>query len=118
MTAVNAKSFRSQLAFRAWLRKHGGSVSELFVRCYRVEHRAHGLTYREALDEALCFGWIDGVRYGLDEVSFATVAPRWESGASQKASTSGCRSSAAWTMPRWTPRPRPWMNRTSRRPAS
>ena len=42
------------------------------VRCYKVEHAARGLTYREALDEALCFGWIDGVRYPLDEVSFAT----------------------------------------------
>jgi uncharacterized protein YdeI (YjbR/CyaY-like superfamily) len=40
------------------------------VRCYKVRHGDHGLTYREALDEALCFGWIDGVRHGLDAISF------------------------------------------------
>jgi uncharacterized protein YdeI (YjbR/CyaY-like superfamily) len=67
---VTAKSFRSPSTFRAWLHQHGGNVSELFVRCYKVEHEARGLTYREALDEALCFGWIDGVRHALDEVSF------------------------------------------------
>jgi uncharacterized protein YdeI (YjbR/CyaY-like superfamily) len=72
LAAVKAKSFRNQAAFHAWLRKNGGSASDLFVRCYKVQYAARGLTYREALDEALCFGWIDGVRYGLDEVSFAT----------------------------------------------
>ena len=71
-TAVTAMSFRSPSAFRVWLEKHGATAAELMVRCYKVEHKARGLTYREALDEALCFGWIDGVRYALDEVSFAT----------------------------------------------
>ncbi len=72
VTAIKAKSFRSQSAFHAWLEKHGGRVSELFVRCYKVQHRTRGLTYREALDEALCFGWIDGVRHALDQASFST----------------------------------------------
>jgi uncharacterized protein YdeI (YjbR/CyaY-like superfamily) len=71
-TDAVAKSFRSQAAFRAWLEKNGASASELMVRCYKVEHQARGLTYRGALDEALCFGWIDGVRHALDEVSFST----------------------------------------------
>ncbi len=70
--ALAARSFRRQSAFRTWLEKHGASEAELVVRCYKVEHKGRGLTYREALDEALCFGWIDGVRRGLDEVSFAT----------------------------------------------
>jgi len=34
-----------------------------------------GVTYQEALDEALCFGWIDGVRHAFDEGSFATRSP-------------------------------------------
>ena len=71
-TAIAAKPFRSQSAFRAWLEKNGASSAGLMVRCYKVEHESRGLTYREALDEALCFGWIDGVRHGLDAVSFAT----------------------------------------------
>jgi uncharacterized protein YdeI (YjbR/CyaY-like superfamily) len=37
-----------------------------------VTAKDKGLTYREALDEALCFGWIDGVRRGIDTESFST----------------------------------------------
>ena len=74
---AKARSFRDRSAFRAWLEKYGASASELHVRCYKVQHRARGLTYREALDEALCAGWIDGVRHGLDAVSFTVrFSPR------------------------------------------
>jgi uncharacterized protein YdeI (YjbR/CyaY-like superfamily) len=69
---IDARTFRSQAAFRAWLEVNHDRVAELFVRCFRVEHAARGLTYRQALDEALCFGWIDGVRHRLDDVSFAS----------------------------------------------
>lgn len=68
----DARTFRYQAAFRAWLEANHERVPELLVRCFKVEHRARGLTYREALDEALCFGWIDGVRHALDDVSFVT----------------------------------------------
>jgi uncharacterized protein YdeI (YjbR/CyaY-like superfamily) len=54
------------------LKAHHRSASELLVRCYKVAAKAKGLTYREALDEALCFGWIDGVRRGVDAESFST----------------------------------------------
>jgi len=40
------------------------------MRLFKVSERDRGIGYREALDEALCFGWIDGVRRALDEVSF------------------------------------------------
>lgn len=77
MTAARAKSFRDASAFRAWLDRHGASAAELEVRCYKVQHGARGLTYREALDEALCCGWIDGVRHALDAVSFVVrFSPR------------------------------------------
>ncbi|MEA2712386.1 MAG: hypothetical protein QOK27_347 [Gemmatimonadales bacterium] len=42
------------------------------MRCYKVAAKDRGLTYREALDEALCFGWIDGVRRAADDQSFST----------------------------------------------
>jgi uncharacterized protein YdeI (YjbR/CyaY-like superfamily) len=54
------------------LRAHHRSARELLVRCYKVSAKEKGLTYREALDEALCFGWIDGVRRGVDSESFST----------------------------------------------
>lgn len=64
------RSFPDPEAFRSWLRARHASVSELVLRCYRTTHADRGITYRQALDEALCFGWIDGVRHGFDAVSF------------------------------------------------
>jgi uncharacterized protein YdeI (YjbR/CyaY-like superfamily) len=60
------KSFRTSEAFRAWLEKNHANVAELNMRLYKVHARAKGIGYREALDEALCFGWIDGVRRSHD----------------------------------------------------
>jgi uncharacterized protein YdeI (YjbR/CyaY-like superfamily) len=45
--------FASAADFRAWLDKHHGSASELWVGCYREDSGCGGLTYPEALDEAL-----------------------------------------------------------------
>jgi len=54
--------FRTAAAFRKWLEKNHDRTPELVVGLHRVTSGEGGLTYREALDEALCFGWIDGVR--------------------------------------------------------
>ena len=64
------KSFASRQQFRAWLERNHASVAELNLRLYKVHARERGVTYREALDEALCFGWIDGVRRAFDDESF------------------------------------------------
>jgi uncharacterized protein YdeI (YjbR/CyaY-like superfamily) len=64
-------AFASAAAFRAWLEEHGGDTPELPLRLFKVHARDRGLTYKEALDEALCFGWIDGVRRSLDADSFS-----------------------------------------------
>lgn len=71
------RRFASVAAFRTWLERHHADTAELVLCCYKV-HAAHrGLTYREALDEALCFGWIDGVRRSLDADSFSVrFSPR------------------------------------------
>jgi len=66
-----SRAFRGPDEFRAWLLEHGTSVTELFVRCYKGQAKHKGMTYRQALDEALCFGWIDGVRRSLDDSSFS-----------------------------------------------
>jgi uncharacterized protein YdeI (YjbR/CyaY-like superfamily) len=64
------RGFSSAAAFRAWLERHHATASELLIRLSKVG-AGRGLTYREALDEALCHGWIDGVRRRLDATSFS-----------------------------------------------
>jgi uncharacterized protein YdeI (YjbR/CyaY-like superfamily) len=64
------KSFASRAQLRTWLQRHHASATELNMRLFKVHAGARGVTYREALDEALCFGWIDGVRRALDTDSF------------------------------------------------
>ena len=63
--------FRTPAAFRAWLRKHHRTATELGVRIFKVHAADRGLTYPQALDEALSYGWIDGVRHGIDDDSFS-----------------------------------------------
>jgi uncharacterized protein YdeI (YjbR/CyaY-like superfamily) len=63
--------FTTPAAFRAWLRTHHRSETALVVRIAKTHAAATGLTYAEALDEALCFGWIDGIRRRLDVDSFS-----------------------------------------------
>src|SRR5262245_46876155 len=70
MAAASSRAFSSPEAFRAWLERHGRTEKELNLRCYKTHAKERGLTYRQALDEALCFGWIDGVRRSLDADSF------------------------------------------------
>lgn len=58
--------FRSSEELRAWFAEHG-DAQELWVGFYKKGSGETGITYPEAVDEALCAGWIDGVRYGVDD---------------------------------------------------
>ena len=51
--------FKTAAAFRAWLKKHAAAESELIVGLYKKETVRPSITWPEAIDEALCFGWID-----------------------------------------------------------
>ncbi|HWR16713.1 MAG TPA: YdeI/OmpD-associated family protein [Terriglobales bacterium] len=62
--------FRSSDEFRHWLAKNHDSEKELVVGFYKKESGRPSITYPEARDQALCFGWIDGVRRNIDEVSY------------------------------------------------
>lgn len=62
--------FRHATLFRQWLGKNHGSHSELWVRFYNRQSNKTGMSYKEAVDEALCFGWIDGIRKNVDEESY------------------------------------------------
>jgi uncharacterized protein YdeI (YjbR/CyaY-like superfamily) len=63
--------FRSPAGFRSWLRSNHANASELVVSIRKAGVAAPGITYAEALDEALCYGWIDGVRRRIDDESFS-----------------------------------------------
>src|SRR5215212_7407131 len=65
------KTFSSARAFREWLEAHHGTTRELLLRCYKSHAGDKGLTYPEAVEEALCFGWIDGIRRSVDSQSFS-----------------------------------------------
>jgi uncharacterized protein YdeI (YjbR/CyaY-like superfamily) len=70
-------TFSSPQGYRTWLARHHKTASELVVRCYKVHAKEMGLTYAEAVDEALCFGWIDGVARSVDAESFSVrFSPR------------------------------------------
>ena len=56
--------------FRAWLEAHHASESELRVGFYKKGSGKPSITWPESVDQALCFGWIDGVRKGIDESSY------------------------------------------------
>jgi len=62
--------FKSRAEFRKWLGKHHAAVRELWVGFYRKSSGKSGITYQDAVDEALCFGWIDGVKKRVDESSY------------------------------------------------
>jgi uncharacterized protein YdeI (YjbR/CyaY-like superfamily) len=67
---MKPRAFLTQKVFRAWLSKNHAKVNELTLRLFKVHARHKGIGYREALDESLCWGWIDGVRHALDADSF------------------------------------------------
>src|SRR6059036_1111167 len=57
--------------FRTWLEKRHREARELWVGFHKKSSGQASITWPEAVDEALCFGWIDGQRKGLDEVDYA-----------------------------------------------
>jgi uncharacterized protein YdeI (YjbR/CyaY-like superfamily) len=62
--------FVSAADFRNWLENNHVRCTQLFVGFYKKSSGRASITYREALDEALCFGWIDGVRKSLDAEAY------------------------------------------------
>jgi uncharacterized protein YdeI (YjbR/CyaY-like superfamily) len=62
--------FRSPAAFRKWLQQHNATKQELLVGFYKTDSGKPSITWPESVDEALCFGWIDGVRKRVDDVGY------------------------------------------------
>lgn len=62
--------FPDQDAFRAWLEKNHTTEKEIIVGFHKVHTGKPSMTWSESVDQALCFGWIDGIRRSVDEESY------------------------------------------------
>ena len=63
--------FKTQFEFRKWLEKNHKGETELLVGFYKVSTDKISMTWSESVDQALCFGWIDGVRKSIDNESYS-----------------------------------------------
>lgn len=65
--------------WRAWLQQHHASESQVWLLFYKQDQRMPSIAYEAAVEEALCFGWIDSVIRKIDEASYARkFTPRKE----------------------------------------
>jgi len=64
------KTFEDEASFYAWLGKHWNKESEIWIKIYKVKSGKPSITPAQAIDVVLCWGWIDGIRKGLDDESF------------------------------------------------
>lgn len=62
--------FKTAKQWQEWLDKHHGDQPRIWLQFFKKDSGIRGLTYAEALDEALCYGWIDGLVKGYDEKSW------------------------------------------------
>src|SRR5262249_55530330 len=72
--------FRTSAAFRDWLERHHATAAELVVGLYKKGSGKPSMTWPESVDEALCYGWIDGVRRNLNDESYTIRFTRRKSG--------------------------------------
>ena len=67
---IDLVSFATEAEFRSWLDRHHARKTEVWLRLRRTKAAGPGIIYAQALDLALCFGWIDGVRQAADARSY------------------------------------------------
>jgi uncharacterized protein YdeI (YjbR/CyaY-like superfamily) len=67
---LNPKFFRTPSEFRKWLEKNHSKKRELWLGFYKKASNKASIRWPESVDEALCFGWIDGIRKRVDEISY------------------------------------------------
>lgn len=67
---MKAKFFRTPQDFRKWLERNHAKVKELWVGYYKKDSGKVSITWPESVDEALCYGWIDGIRKSIDDKSY------------------------------------------------
>lgn len=81
MVELPTLEFRDRSAFRAWLAEHGESARGVWLLFLKKHVKKPGIRYEEAVEEALCFGWIDSTVRRLDEDRYAQkFTPRSDTG--------------------------------------
>jgi uncharacterized protein YdeI (YjbR/CyaY-like superfamily) len=76
-TDVEMVYFETPADLRRWFARHHRTAKELWAGFYRKDCGRRSITWPEAVDEALCVGWIDGVRRNVDAISYAVrLTPR------------------------------------------
>ncbi|VXC62154.1 YdeI family protein [Massilia sp. 9I] len=71
MSTIEPTFFADATAFRTWLEAHAAAASELLVGFHKVGSGRPCMSWSESVDEALCFGWIDGRRKSIDENTYS-----------------------------------------------
>ena len=64
--------FDTAAGFRAWLDANHDTAPEVFVGYYRAASGTSAMSYAESVEEALCYGWIDGITFRIDDEVYAT----------------------------------------------
>ena len=64
------KFFKTAASFRAWLEKNHDKAPALWLGLRKKASGLPSVAYKEAVDQALCFGWIDGIAKGIDDTSY------------------------------------------------
>jgi uncharacterized protein YdeI (YjbR/CyaY-like superfamily) len=65
-----SKFFKTPSDLRSWFERHHASEAELWVGFHKKDSGKPSITWPQSVDEALCFGWIDGIRKSIDDVSY------------------------------------------------
>ena len=64
--------FKTTMEFRKWLEKNHATTKELYVGFHKKHTGKPSMTWSQSVDVALCFGWIDGIRKGIDEEKYCS----------------------------------------------
>jgi len=67
---AKVRTFKDAASFYKWLAKHHDKADEVWIKIHKVDSGLKSITPKEAVDVVLCWGWIDGVRKGLDDRSY------------------------------------------------
>lgn len=67
---MKPKFFKTPDHLRTWFQSEHAESKEIWIGFYKKDSGKQSVTYAEALDQALCFGWIDGIRKKVDDISY------------------------------------------------
>lgn len=68
--SIKPEFFKNQSLLREWFKKNHNKRTELLVGFYKKKSGKPSITWEESVDQALCFGWIDGIRKSVDDISY------------------------------------------------